>query len=163
MKVFLKPGEVYVGEKPAEVSTILGSCISVTMFSGRVRVGAICHAILPCGGAPDAPDGFRYVDISILYMLRMFERMGVRNSELEIRLLGGSDMLECTRGNIDTVGRKNIETAVRILKDKNLELSGSDVGGTMGRKIHFSPGTGKVLLRRVKGIIQEAGRSRLAR
>ena len=163
MKVFLKPGEVYIGEKPAEVSTILGSCVSVTMFSRRVKVGAICHALLPCGAASDAPDGFRYVDISILYMLRMFEKMGIRSRELEIRLLGGSDMLESTRGNIDTVGRKNIETAVRILKGKNLELSGSDVGGSMGRKIHFSTGTGAVLLRRIKGIIQGDGRSRLAR
>ncbi|MGA2108628.1 MAG: hypothetical protein ABSH25_13400 [Syntrophorhabdales bacterium] len=47
MKVFLKPGEIYVGEEPAEISTILGSCVSVTMFSKRVRVGAICHALLP--------------------------------------------------------------------------------------------------------------------
>lgn len=58
-------------------------------------------------------------------------------------------------GSTDTVGRKNIETALRILKGKNLELSGSDVGGTMGRKIHFSTATGKVLLRRIRGVIPQ--------
>ena len=47
MKVFLKPGEIYVGREPAEVSTILGSCISVTMFSEGLKLGAICHALLP--------------------------------------------------------------------------------------------------------------------
>ena len=163
MKVFLKPGEIYIGEKPAEVSTILGSCISVIMFSKRAKVGAICHALLPSGRASEVPGGFRYVDSSILYMLTMLERRGIRGSELEIRLLGGSDMLECTRGNRDTVGRKNIETALRVLKDKNLGLSASDVGGTMGRKIHFSTGTGRVLPRRIKGGIQEDGRRRHAR
>lgn len=98
MKVFLKPGEIYLGEKPAEVSTILGSCISVTMFSRRAKVGAICHALLPSGLASKVQEGFRYVDVSILYMLKILERRGIRARELEIRLLGGSDMLECTRG-----------------------------------------------------------------
>jgi len=154
MKVFLMPGEIYMGEKPAEVSTILGSCISVTMFSRRAKVGAICHALLPSGHPSVAPEGFRYVDTSILYMLGMLEKRGIRGSELEISLLGGSDMIECTRGNIDTVGRKNIETALRILKGRNLELRGSDVGGSMGRKIRFSTATGRVLLRRIKAVIQ---------
>ncbi|HUJ68939.1 MAG TPA: chemotaxis protein CheD [Syntrophorhabdales bacterium] len=154
MKVFLKPGEIYIGEKPADVSTILGSCVSVTMFSRRAKVGAICHALLPSGHRSAAPEGFRYVDTSILYMLGILEKRGIRGSELEIRLLGGSDMLECTRGNSDTVGRKNIETALRILKGRNLEVSGSDVGGFMGRKVRFSTATGRVLLRRIRGAIQ---------
>ena len=154
MKIFLKPGEIYIAEKPAEVSTILGSCISVTMFSRRAKVGAICHALLPSGHPSAAPEGFRYVDTSILYMLGMLEKRGIRGSELEISLLGGSDMLECTRGNSDTVGRKNIETALRILKGRNLEVRGSDVGGSMGRKVRFSTATGRVLLRRIKGVIQ---------
>ena len=55
-------------------------------------------------------------------------------------------MLERTNGNTVTVGRKNIETAAKILKEKNLELTGSDVGGTMGRKIHFYTHTGRVWL-----------------
>jgi chemotaxis protein CheD len=154
MKVFLKPGEIYIGEKPAEVSTILGSCISVTMFSRRAKVGAICHALLPSGRPSTANEGFRYVDTSILYMLGMLEKKGIRGSELEIRLLGGSDILESTRGNMDTVGRKNIETALRILKGRNLQVRGSDVGGFMGRKVHFSTATGRVLLRRIKGVTQ---------
>ena len=33
MKVSFKPGEIYVGRESAEVSTILGSCVSVTMLS----------------------------------------------------------------------------------------------------------------------------------
>ena len=45
VKVFLEPGKMYVGEGSAEVSTILGSCVSVTMFCERIRIGAICHAV----------------------------------------------------------------------------------------------------------------------
>ena len=51
-KVFLKPANIYAGKAPAEVATILGSCVSITMFSERLRFGAICHALLP--SRPDA-------------------------------------------------------------------------------------------------------------
>jgi chemotaxis protein CheD len=149
VKVFLKPGEMYVGEESAEVSTILGSCVSVTMFCRRVRIGAMCHALLPSSRAPGDSDKLRYVDSAILHMLDMFEKMGVRSGELEIKLIGGAEVLERINGNTVTVGRKNIETAMKILKERNLDLTGSDVGGTMGRKVHFSTRTGKVLLRRI--------------
>ena len=89
MKVFLKPGEIYVGREPAEVSTILGSCVSVTMFSERLKLGAICHALLPSGRTSEGKDKFRYVDDSLLYMLKTFKEMGINSGELEIRLLGG--------------------------------------------------------------------------
>lgn len=41
---FLKPGEAIVSPNPILVSTVLGSCIAVTMYSPEKRVGAICHA-----------------------------------------------------------------------------------------------------------------------
>jgi chemotaxis protein CheD len=47
MNIFLKPGALYISEKPAIVSTILGSCIAVTIFNKRLKVGGICHALLP--------------------------------------------------------------------------------------------------------------------
>jgi chemotaxis receptor (MCP) glutamine deamidase CheD len=47
VKVFLKPGELYIGKEPAVVSNILGSCVSITMFSERLGAGGICHALLP--------------------------------------------------------------------------------------------------------------------
>jgi chemotaxis protein CheD len=150
MKVFLKPGHIYVGKKPAEVSTILGSCVSITMFSERFRCGAICHALLPSSRTPEDADEFRYVDSSMLHMLKVFERMGVNGNELEIKLLGGADVLERVNGNTITVGTKNIETALRIIAERHLKLVGSDVGGTMGRRIHFCTSTGKVLLKRIE-------------
>ena len=68
MKIFLKPGEIYVGKRHAEVATALRSPVSVTMFSPRFKLGAICHALLPCNPRSTEKDMFRYVDTSILYM-----------------------------------------------------------------------------------------------
>ncbi|MGD0229399.1 MAG: chemotaxis protein CheD [Syntrophorhabdales bacterium] len=148
MRIFLKPGECYLGQKHALVSTVLGSCISVTMFSDALRTGAICHALLPMNAAPQDVNMFRYVDSSIYSMLRYFDAMGVGKGALKVKVFGGADLLPSLRDR--TVGRANIERAVAIVRSENLELVTSDVGGFQGRKIIFNTLTGSVFLKRIK-------------
>jgi chemotaxis protein CheD len=145
VRIFLKPGEFYVGEEPAEISTILGSCVSVTIFNARRGIGGMCHAQLPKNRSSRTSDRFRYVDSSIYSMLHEFERMGVNRTEIVVNLLGGADVLESSL----SVGRKNIETALEIIAKESLYLARSDVGGRHGRKIHFDTRTGKILLKRL--------------
>ncbi|MGD0487204.1 MAG: chemotaxis protein CheD [Syntrophorhabdales bacterium] len=152
MKIFLKPGELCVCDRPTQVSTILGSCIAVTIFNQRLRVGAICHALLPKN--PKGHDALRYVDSAISSMLQKLEAMGIGKNEMEVKLLGGADVLERT-GTTQSVGQKNIETALEIITQEDLNLAGSDVGGRMGRKLHFYTHTGMVLFTRIKRIPHE--------
>ena len=52
-KVYLKPGELYIGEGPTKVITVLGSCVSVTLFSRRLSDWGHMswdHAALQKGG-----------------------------------------------------------------------------------------------------------------
>ena len=46
-EVYLHPGESYLARKPAIIRTILGSCVGVTFWSGRIGAGALCHAHCP--------------------------------------------------------------------------------------------------------------------
>ena len=46
-KIFLQPGEVVISTAPQNVWTVLGSCISIVLYSRRLKVSAICHAKLP--------------------------------------------------------------------------------------------------------------------
>jgi len=43
---YLKPGELFITDKPFFVKTVLDSCLTITMFSPRARLSAICHAVL---------------------------------------------------------------------------------------------------------------------
>ena len=149
MNVYLKPGELYISDKPAIVSTILGSCVALTIFSKRCKTGGICHAQLPVNPSSKGDDVFHYVDSSILYMLKEFEMMGILRSEMELKLLGGADVLDRFDERTSTVGQKNIETALDIIKKENLTLKISHVGGKLGRKIHFHTHTGKIFLKRI--------------
>ncbi|MBF0486830.1 MAG: chemotaxis protein CheD [Nitrospirae bacterium] len=152
--VFLKPGEVYVTEKPALVKTVLGSCVSITMFEPMRRVAAICHGMLPdCGGkgCGDCPEKLKYVTCSIKYIMNKMQDKGVNTRDIEIKAFGGGDVL--TYRNYDaraTVGRQNIDAALGILEALGHKPKTSDLGGDRGRKIFFNTQTGEVLLRKLR-------------
>ncbi|MCX5812301.1 MAG: chemotaxis protein CheD [Proteobacteria bacterium] len=152
MRVFLKPGELYISDKPTIVSTILGSCIAVTIFNRRLKAGGICHAMLPRSSFTKGHHEFRYVDSSILYMLNKFETMGIRKDEMEIKLLGGADVIDRMNESMASIGQKNIEIALEVIRNENLQLKVSDIGGKLGRKVHFYTHTGKVLLKRINSV-----------
>lgn len=145
--IYLKPGELAVAERPALVSTVLGSCVAVTLFSPRLGVGAICHAMLPLAAGRE---GFKFVDTSLAHMLESFERLGVTKRELVSKLFGGADMFEVLRpASLPTVGWQNVQAARTILQREGLHLSASDTGGQQGRKLLFYSHTGEVLLKRL--------------
>lgn len=151
-KTFLKPGEMHFAINPTIVSTVLGSCISVTMYDAEHRMGAICHAVLP--DELIAGDPYRYVDSSIREMLRRFQRHGIKKESLEVKLFGGADILP--PGGNDyramTVGKQNIFRANEVIKWQRLHLVASDVGGIRGRKILFHTYSGEVYLQRLRNI-----------
>ncbi len=146
-KTYLKPGDLSVSETPAEVSTVLGSCVAVTFYSPQQLVGAICHAMLPHGGDNGS---FKYVDGALRYMLEYFDRRGIKRSEIMVKIFGGADMFEAeTPSKIQTVGRQNLEAAQRILQHNRLHVTAKDIGGGRGRKLLFYPHTGEVFLKRL--------------
>jgi chemotaxis protein CheD len=147
--VYLKPGELFLSRQPALVTTVLGSCVSVTIFSPTCRTGAICHALLPKGGLDE---GFRYVDSTIDYMVGKFTGMGIGLSGCEVKLFGGADILLTreARGVRLSVGRQNILEAGSRLQHHGITLVVSEVGGDHGRKLFFNSQTGDVFLKKVR-------------
>jgi chemotaxis protein CheD len=148
-RVYLKPGELFTAERPTLITTVLGSCVAITMFVERLGVGSICHAMLPRNPPSNAIDTFRYVDSSILYMIEDLGAAGVKRNEIEVKLLGGADVLDRVEGSPASVGQQNIKEAMDIIRKEKLELAACDVGGESGRKIVFYAHTGRVLLKRI--------------
>jgi chemotaxis protein CheD len=155
--IYLKPGELYFGENPVVVSTILGSCVSVTMFHPFSRIGAICHGLLPHCGEKKSCDGacllgFKYVDCSIEKMIDKFDALGVRRGDIEVKIFGGADMFGVR--SVDTrcksVGMENVKAAKTIIEKEGLRVAAFDTRGHRGRKILFLPHTGDVFLKRLR-------------
>jgi len=156
-QIYLKPGEMHFADSPTLVVTVLGSCLSITMFSRKRGLAAICHGLLPqCGGDKncngECAEGFKYVDCAIRKMVRLFDKHKVKRSEIEVKCFGGADMFmrEIQRPGVVSVGRQNVLTAERILKSEGLSMNVVDVGGLQGRKILFYTHSGEVYLKRLK-------------
>lgn len=156
--VYLRPGEVSICEQPTKVVTVLGSCVSVTMFHRGSGLGAVCHSIFPscrhrklCGGACD--EMFRYVDCSLLHMLFTFGERGIPRNEIEVKVFGGADTLASRRDN--TIGSQNVRIALHIIGLEKLKIAAADVGDSFGRKLIFFSNTGEVFLKRLKNGIRE--------
>jgi len=148
-RYFLKPGELMITEVPTTVTTVLGSCVAITMFSERCSVGGICHAMLPQGSSAQPTEKFRYVDTSILHMAQLFETLGVKKSEIETKVLGGADVLDRANGSSASVGEQNIVAALKTIKRAGLTIVASDLGGDLGRKVIFYTHKGLVLVKRI--------------
>ncbi len=147
--IFLKPGEAVVTCHPALVSTVLGSCVAVTMFEPVSRVGAICHAMLPLN--PGCDDVLRYVDTALQEMHRKVIQYGV-GGKLEVKMFGGAKVLNL--GKFDsrklTIGEQNVLCAEQLLESMRLKVVSKDVGGTRGRRLYFCTKSGDVYLKRMR-------------
>ncbi len=147
--IYLKPGELYLGDQPTVVTTVLGSCVSLVFFHPARRLGAICHALLPTNKQEE--NSFRYVDSAFDWMLKQFQSRDIPLNQIQVKLFGGADVLECYEGKcrVVTIGQQNIRRALEIVKDHGLLVQVSDLGGTYGRKLFFFTHTGEVLLKKV--------------
>lgn len=154
--VYLHPGEVFFSKKPYIVSTVLGSCLSITMFCSRTKFGGISHCQLPSfkeaiDDCDDCSEPYKYVNCTIIKMLEKFEQLNIKNSEIEVKIFGGAEVLcspNCSGKK--SIGRQNIIIAEKMMKKNNLKIVTSDLGGKQGRKILFVSNNGEVFLHRMK-------------
>lgn len=147
---YLKPGEIIISQNPILVSTILGSCVAITMFSTNSKVGAICHAMYPKNPMGKASN--HYVDSAILSLIQKMADYGA-GADVTVKLFGGAQVLGS--GGKDGVGRttigaQNIFEAKQVLERLGLAIASANVGGSQGRKLLFSIKTGDVYLRKLR-------------
>ncbi|WP_031484738.1 chemotaxis protein CheD [Maridesulfovibrio frigidus] len=155
--VFLHTGDAFLGVSPTIVSTVLGSCVAITMFSPKLKQGCICHAFLPSRNeiSPDKKISLqicRYVDTAVDYLLECMLRIGAKKNHLEVKLFGGSQGLIANRVRAPqymAVGDRNVTMAKKCLKEKGLHPIAADVGGNVGRKILYATHTGDLWLKRL--------------
>lgn len=150
-EVYLQPGEIHLSRSPVILKTVLGSCVGVTFWSKRLGAGALCHGVLPrCPKQVQGQEAYRYVDFAIRDLARRFDAMGALRRELQVKVFGGADVLPTAHNPArPTVGDQNWHTALDILRAENLAVMASDVGGTLGRSLHFETETGRVYVRRL--------------
>jgi chemotaxis protein CheD len=146
-------GEVFLAKKPTAIRTILGSCVAVIFHVPRLKVSALCHAVLPeqnadgscrefcphpCKHRAPAEGELRYVTCCIRKMLNDLDRLHVDKAEIVTTLVGGANVLEALDRRW-SVADRNVEVAVATLEKQGIRIQYRDSGGNLGRSIeHLS-------------------------
>ncbi len=158
--VYLKPGELYIGNKPVTVTTVLGSCVSVTLFHRPSGIAAICHTLQPKCPDPklcvDVCQGcFRYTVCTIEEMNRQMIGYGLRPKDIEVKLFGGAALIGSRRPEVvkNSIGQQNVKAALATIDNCGLSLKVMDVGGNFGRKLIFNTKSGEILMKRLQRMV----------
>ncbi len=154
-EIYVQPGESHLVSQPAVLRTVLGSCVGVTFLIPRLGIGALCHPMLP--HCPDGRrsgmgvrDARRYVDFAIRDVANQLDSLGAVRAEAVVKLFGGNDVLTVSAEDLrPTIGRQNIEVALRVLTEEGFIVNASSLGGSVGVHIDFNTATGEVRLRRL--------------
>lgn len=138
------PGETYTtGDETEVVVTILGSCVAACIRNPRNGFGGLNHFMLPESDTGDwngVSSALRYGNYAMEALINAVLKSGCERADLEIKLFGGAVVGE---GGTQ-VGPKNIAFVKRYLDAEGLAVLAADLGGPVGRRIHFHPATGLV-------------------
>ena len=149
--VMLQPGEFAVGGAESQMRTLLGSCVSITLWHPRLRVGAMSHFLLAARPGADV-SGLdpRYGEDALHLMLDHLARQRVAPSQCEAKIFGGGNMFpEHTPPGGLSIGRRNGEAARRLLLDRGIPVVSESLFGTGHRQIIFHLRNGHVWVRQV--------------
>lgn len=147
MEIFLHPGELYFGKTPTIISTLLGSCVAVTLWHPREKIGGMCHVVLP--ESPEGKCEMRYGDCAVAEFVKEAKKYHTSTHEYEVRLYGGSDMfpgMQMPAGM--KIGDRNIEKVKLLLKLYKFHIKEIDAGGSHSRKIKLDLDDGRVEIRK---------------
>lgn len=153
IEIFLQPGDFFVGDAGYQMRTILGSCVSITLWHPQARMGGMSHFLLPTRG--EAPPGQeldgRYGDESLLLMIGQLRQAGVHPALCQAKVFGGGNMFpDHSHPNAVNVGKRNGDAARALLQRHNIPIVSESLFGVGHRQIIFDVSKGDVWANQVR-------------
>jgi chemotaxis protein CheD len=145
---FIYVGEIHIGARATEISTILGSCISVCLYDSVTQIGGMNHYLVPLWNE-NGLQSPKYGNISIPRLIESMVNIGCEVHNMEAKLFGGGNIINASSENM-MIGHKNILIAKEILREYGIPIVAQDVGGAKGRRIMMRSDTGKIFLKYIK-------------
>jgi chemotaxis protein CheD len=144
-KNYIYPSSIFASSKPYELTTVLGSCVSVCLWDPILKVGGINHFMLPLwnGNGLASP---KYGNIAIEKLIDKMRLLGCKKENLKAKVFGGANVIE-TNINIFNVGERNYHLALETLEKEKITVLAKSIGGEVGRKIIFYTQTGDVMMK----------------
>jgi chemotaxis protein CheD len=145
----LLAGQLWFGHEAQSISTLLGSCVAITLWHPARRIGGMCHFLLPQRQRrPDLPRDGRFGDEALDMLVEAITRCGARCADFEAHLYGGADTMPDRVGAKLNIGERNVEQGWSLIEHHGFVLHGVDVGDQVPRHVSLTLATGEVAMRR---------------
>ncbi len=153
-KIILHPGDFCFTENPVHIHTLLGSCISITLWHPVSHIGGMCHFTLPKYMGKRLPntklDGRYAEDVMQMFKQEVAKRH-TDITEYEAKIFGGGNMMRDSGENIDdTVGTRNAAAAMQLLMAEGVNILVAAVGEFGHRRLVFDVEKGEVWVRHIQ-------------
>lgn len=147
--IFLMPGDCFVGDRQYRVRTLVGSCVSMTLWHPGLRVGAMSHFLLPGRDRKRecAKCGI-YGDDAMAYLLDQLALRGVAPAQCQGKIFGGGAMFPRHPCGND-IGQQNGACARALMRAHGVHLVSESLFGDGHRQVIFTIRSGEVLCRQV--------------
>ncbi len=157
--VTIYPGEFYSSKGEELISTILGSCISITLYDPKSRIGGMNHFMLARNNKVGVETGNtlmgRFGEYAMQLLIDDLVSKGANPKNFEAKVFGGSNIFNMPEKTGAQVGAVNIDFAFDYLNNHSIKIINSDTGGIKPRKIFFDPVTSKVFLKYVESNVKD--------
>jgi len=146
-------GEYYVTMYSEMITTVLGSCVSACIRDKKLGIGGMNHFMLPIDNKYDRSSwrdspvdtAARYGNVAMERLINAIQSHGGRRENLEVKLFGGSRLLNITMD----VGKDNIDFVREYLHTEHLPIDAEDLGGEYPRKLMYFPASGRAMVKKL--------------
>lgn len=144
-RVILRPGELLCYQGPCVISTVLGSCVAVTIYDPIKKAAGMNHIQLPTCFGNDDPQSFKYARPAIVEMLKIFKnKFGSSKDDLVVNIFGGANINTAEDSVYGMVGSANIKEVKSILDSFKIPISNERTGGKTGMKVEINVQSGQI-------------------
>ena len=129
----------------------LGSCIALSLWDPRTKIGGLAHFMLPSGPANEGSP-VKFIDTGIDAYLTALEAKGVVPNRCVIKAAGAAAMLMVGGGL--AIGKRNADTMQTALAQRGLALTATALGGNAGRTVQLDVGDGRFLIKSLSSVTE---------
>lgn len=139
---------------PDSIVTLgLGSCVGVTLYDERKRIGGMVHVMLPSTELAKGTNFNRskFADSAVPDLLNQLIRSGADQRRLVAKLAGGAQMFNLG-GETDSllkIGARNVEACKKALSLVRIPILAEDTGGSWGRTVELFSDSGILEVRAI--------------
>ncbi len=150
-EIIIGIGELQISNDPNSVlkTFALGSCVAIIIYDEKTKTGGMVHIALSDSKVNEEKSKIKpgyFANTAIPTLINTFKKAdnSFDPSRCTTKLIGGASILNDE--NFFNIGKNNIESSKRILKQHGFKIMKEDVGGKISRTVSLFIEQGTVMI-----------------